>query len=1059
MTMKKILLSFLALGGLLFASSCQMDEPDAGTLTGEVDFTITAGIPGGITTYSPTDGEAFSHLGGINNVTGDYVLRFILEVYDGDAVAYEEIKYLDDFSNPNVTFNPRLLAKEYDFVFWADFVEKPSAEGSTPTDLYYSTANLSSIEYTQAVKETPTVLTTDLVDAYTAHQQIDLSESSKNVNVILTRPLGKIRLLATDNPQNQIDDALKVPASTAVAFRDAKVPVAFNARTGEASEPVLSIAGYTFNAINETQPQVTGHSELAQEGQSAYLLGQTYFFESPSSTAYGMTLTVYDVNGTQIGYREVTAIPVSANKLTTVLGNFYTNEGNLDVIVDDQFGNGEGVISADKWDGNSIEAPEIDKAEKTISINSPAQFAGLAALVNEGNTYEDYTATLHSSIDLDNHEWTPVATGTRNGSLPSGNSFKGTFDGNGNTIYNLSIKEDPENADQAIGLFGIVDGGTVKNLKFENVNINVPSSEMAAAAVGMLTGGGTVSGIEVLSGTINATRGNGAVVGRMTKSGTISTCTNHATITGNGANIGGIVGAAYYTEDGSTMTIKDCNNYGTVSGTAGAVGGIVGLSAANVINCTNEAAITGNGPDVAGIVAEQQNAGSITGCVNKGDITNNASAYGTGGIVGWIRYNGTTDNYPAKNVIEVSGNTNYGSVKGGNDAGGIVGTVYNLGNIIDNRNYAPALSAATFASGIVGNAQFTEEAVGMEESNMVYVTGNFTTTGIDKISAPCKDLFVYINEKDAVTEENNTLLINTAEQLSSFAAAVNGGSTFSGTNVALGADIDLNNETWTPIGMSGKAFQGNFDGNGHKISNLKAGTNSQKDVGLFGFTTNGTIKNIHIHNAEIKGYLNVGVVAGTPYTTEYSDIKVTGLVKVEGYAYVGGMFGKNAYANLTDLTINADEGSYVKAESENYRTYVGGVVGFMGEGGHSVTNVVSNIDVYGSTCDVGGITGIAHFNNKFINFICTGNVTLGNAQDSGDQLEIGGIAGVWHNEDGTTVTFTDCSFTGTLTTSLNGVDYSEEIADTNKITGRAYSTTGTGQLIIDGVVVSGGSAQ
>ena len=943
-----------------------MDEPGSGIPTGEVDFSITAGIPAGITTYSPADGKAFSHLGGINNVAGDYVLRFILEVYDGDAIVYEETQYLENFASPNVTFNPRLLAKEYDFVFWADFVAKPS-DGATPADLYYNTANgLTAISYTDDV--TAEVLTTDLVDAYYAVEEVDLTQSSQSVQVFLTRPLGKIRLLATDNPQNQIDDALKVPASTAVAFRDAKVPVAFNARTGEASEPVLSIAGYTFNAINETQPQVTGHSELAQEGQSAYLLGQTYFFESPSSTAYGMTLTVYDVNGTQIGYREVTAIPVSANKLTTVLGNFYTNEGNLDVIVEDGFGNGEGVISADKWDG-STENPDIDENNKTISINSSAQLAGLAALVNEGNTYEGYTATLHSSIDLGNREWTPVATGTRNGSLPSGNSFKfkGTFDGNGNTIYNLSIKEDPENADQAIGLFGIVDGGTVKNLKFENVNINVPSSEMAAAAVGMLTGGGTVSGIEVLSGTVNATRGNGAVVGRMTKSGTISTCTNHAAITGTGANIGGIVGAAYYTENGSTMTIEDCHNYGTVSGTAGAVGGIVGLSAANVINCTNEAAITGNGPDVAGIVAEQQNAGSITGCVNKGDITNNASAYGTGGIVGWIRYNGTTDNYPAKNVIEVSGNTNYGSVKGGNDAGGIVGTVYNLGTVTDNYNYAPALSAATFASGIVGNAQFTEEAVGMEESNMVYVTGNFTTTGIDKISAPCKGLFVYINEKDAVTEENNTLLINTAEQLSSFAAAVNGGSTFSGTDVALGADIDLNNMNWTPAGTSTDAFKGTFDGQGHTIRNLKiSGLDNSTIVGLFG-RLNGTVRNLVIDGADIShtsdGNGGIGVVAGSIYNTGLIENVTVRNADIAGNRWTGGIVGY-IYGSVKDCSVSNIEITLIPDRlTNNYDNgdKAGGIVGMSASdnGGEVTGNTADNVTIKGYR-DLGGIAGAAN---------------------------------------------------------------------------------------------------
>lgn len=137
--------------------------------------------------------------------------------------------------------------------------------------------------------------------------------------------------------------------------------------------------------------------------------------------------------------------------------------------------------------------------------------------------------------------------------------------------------------------------------------------------------------------------------------------------------------------------------------------------------------------------------------------------------------------------------------------------------------------------------------------------------------------------------------------------------------------------------------------------------------------------------------------AGTPFTSKYSDITLTGTVQIDGYSYVGGMFGKNLYKSANNLMIRADKGSYVKAQSETYRTYVGGVVGFMGEGNNVLSNVESNIDVIGSTCDVGGITGIAHYGNTFENCVCTGNVTLVHANDAGDQLEIGGIAGVWMN--------------------------------------------------------------
>src|SRR5699024_9921352 len=143
---------------------------------------------------------------------------------------------------------------------------------------------------------------------------------------------------------------------------------------------------------------------------------------------------------------------------------------------------------------------------------------------------------------------------------------------------------------------------------------------------------------------------------------------------------------------------------------------------------------------------------------------------------------------------------------------------------------------------------------------------------------------------------------------------VNKGNTFQGKTIKLGTDIDLNNMKWTPIGMSSAPFKGTFDGNKHTISNLFIDGNSS-DVGLFGYTTDGEIKNLTVEDALVSGYLNVGVVAGTPYTSEYTNIEVTGHVEVNGMAYVGGVGGKNAYADWTNIIVDVDETSYVKATS------------------------------------------------------------------------------------------------------------------------------------------------
>ena len=331
--MKKILLPILALGGLLFASSCQMDEPDSGTLTGEVDFSITAGIPSGITTYSPADGNAFSHMGGANNVDAtSYDLRFILEVYDGETLAYRDVQSVDEnFTAATVNFNARLLAKSYTFVLWADFVNEGSVE-----NLYYNADNLKEISYTETVRNDVNTLSTDIADAYSANKVIDLSTSSKSESITLTRPFGKIRLLATD--KDIVNNVSETPVSVKLDFGSVKFPSCFNALKGDVTGEI-EIETITTSAVLENATSADGSMEY----DGAYLLGYVYAFASTPQAAYPIDVTVYSdaAAANQIGHRELTNIPVSANKLTTVVGNFYSNEGNLEVKVEDMFTNGE----------------------------------------------------------------------------------------------------------------------------------------------------------------------------------------------------------------------------------------------------------------------------------------------------------------------------------------------------------------------------------------------------------------------------------------------------------------------------------------------------------------------------------------------------------------------------------------------------------------------------------------------------------------------------------------------------------------------------------------------
>lgn len=366
--MKKILLPLLTLGGLFFTASCQMDEPDAGTLTGEVDFSITAGIPSGITTYAE-GAEAFSHQGGASNLsTDDYILRYTLQVYDEDnKLSYEGVQYATDFGG--VTFEARLLAKVYDFVFWADFVSASDKE----SDLYYITDDLREISYTLSV--TDDNIPSDALDAYYKTEVVDLRQSGQKINnVTLKRPFGKIRFVATDELSEQQKGAVD-NGKVSIAYKERTVlPNVFDAQTGKATvnqAKQARISDFTATPVAE-KASVNG-----KVNENAYLLGYDYIFCSESQPSYAMDVTV-SIDGVSPVTRSLSSIPVQENKLTTVIGNFYSNESTLEVIVEDSF-----------------EEPEIEMTEMEmlknialnggeITLNDDCIFSEEAFIVNPG---------------------------------------------------------------------------------------------------------------------------------------------------------------------------------------------------------------------------------------------------------------------------------------------------------------------------------------------------------------------------------------------------------------------------------------------------------------------------------------------------------------------------------------------------------------------------------------------------------------------------------------------------------------------------------------------------
>ena len=274
--------------------------------------------------------------------------------------------------------------------------------------------------------------------------------------------------------------------------------------------------------------------------------------------------------------------------------------------------------------GNSVEFSQekINYEESTneniVLLKTVEDWKNIANNVNNGiDSYEGKTIVLMKDLNFNNVDTDFICIGKTN-------SFKGTFDGNGYVIKNITSST--EN-----GLFGKVENSTIKNvISLDN------SFQLTNAQFGGLIQEGynsTIKNIAVkgnsnISCEINA-ESYGAVIG-YAKDSVITNCVNernYESISGSTSNIAGILGK------GDNIHISNCRNEGDFTSTQynGNLAGIVGVMSNGGIveSCYNTGSLTSQaGHYVAGIVSGNLDGGIVKYCFNTGNIQSNSGSYG-----------------------------------------------------------------------------------------------------------------------------------------------------------------------------------------------------------------------------------------------------------------------------------------------------------------------------------------------------------------------------------------------------------------------------------------------
>jgi len=605
----------------------------------------------------------------------------------------------------------------------------------------------------------------------------------------------------------------------------------------------------------------------------------------------------------------------------------------------------------------------------------------LKLLSNNVITGTNYSGVYFSqtvNINLSGISWTPIGTVVGTTDFSSSKKFAGIYNGNQKSINNLYIST----SSNGQGLFACV-SGQINNLMLLNGSIT-GNGYLYGAFAAVLEGSMTNCINYGVSLSLKGT--GGGLVGLKDTGSTITNCVNAAQVYlstktnivqlkgqsgADGIQIGGIAGL-------NNGLITKSANYGYITADAGIhCGGIAGwcLSAGTITNCYNIGDVNGSQDRGSSIACKNENTAnpSVSYCYNTGSISSKNSP----GQIGYPINFGNTGYYNNWfNAAQTSVPSGWSTSDWTVGAPANMGRIYIIGSPI-------LWGAATLADQSVA-------ALGWNGSNPGVMLGNGSTY---------------------------PFVIYSGGDLASLGTLVRAGQTLLGYSVTVLFDINLNSQSYTPVGnltysgttVGGTSFRGTFNGNNKTISGMSMTNTGLEGLGLIAWIGgDGSIKDLTLSgNVSSTSGGTVDFCGGFAGVCEGAITNCRNNMSITANTITGGIAGflssggniSNCYNTGTVSFSGSEKDIQYPGQSTNADgAKIGGIVGV----GSGIVSKCWNANTVSSSSSVhmGGIAGWLSFEGRIWDCYNAGTVS---ASDRG-----AGIAGCIDTKSGYTPTLTRC---------------------------------------------------